>query len=256
MRMPHSSIGTPFGRPGEVDPAMDSQASVMRHWFRKDWFDKPELQAQFKERYGYDLGVPVNWSAYEDIAEFFSVHVKEIDGVRVYGHMDYGKRAPDLGWRMTVGDVEPRIGDVLALTGHEVGEVIGQLQARVRADEVRIVDVGVVEVTTGLHLGLDRLDDLAFAEELVIHLDAGDLLEGFGQRIRLVLVSRNGLRQHVDFHALEGLGRLDEPLHLGNLLGTRQLRGLEFVIHPSLCRCHVGLGGARTCHHGKYCRRR
>ena len=45
--------------------------------------------------------MPVNWSAYEDIAEFFSVHVKEIDGVRVYGHMDYGKRAPDLGWRMT-----------------------------------------------------------------------------------------------------------------------------------------------------------
>ena len=27
--------------------------------------------------------------------------MKEIDGVRVYGHMDYGKRAPDLGWRMT-----------------------------------------------------------------------------------------------------------------------------------------------------------
>ena len=24
-----------------------------------------------------------------------------IDGVRIYGHMDYGKRAPDLGWRMT-----------------------------------------------------------------------------------------------------------------------------------------------------------
>ena len=45
--------------------------------------------------------MPVNWSAYEDIAEFFSEHIKEIDGVRVYGHMDYGKRAPDLGWRMT-----------------------------------------------------------------------------------------------------------------------------------------------------------
>ena len=71
------------------------------YWFRKDWFDRPELQARFKEIYGYDLGVPRNWSAYEDIAEFFSVHVKEIDGVRVYGHMDYGKRAPDLGWRMT-----------------------------------------------------------------------------------------------------------------------------------------------------------
>ena len=45
--------------------------------------------------------MPVNWSAYEDIAEFFTNDVKEIDGVQVYGHMDYGKRAPDLGWRMT-----------------------------------------------------------------------------------------------------------------------------------------------------------
>jgi glycerol transport system substrate-binding protein len=45
--------------------------------------------------------VPVNWSAYEDIAEFFTNDVGEIDGVQVYGHMDYGKRAPDLGWRMT-----------------------------------------------------------------------------------------------------------------------------------------------------------
>ena len=34
--------------------------------------------------------------------EVFDGHlVLEIDGVRVYGHMDYGKRAPDLGWRMT-----------------------------------------------------------------------------------------------------------------------------------------------------------
>ncbi len=55
----------------------------------------------FKDKYGYELGVPVNWSAYEDIAEFFTNDVKEIDGVRIYGHMDYGKRAPDLGWRMT-----------------------------------------------------------------------------------------------------------------------------------------------------------
>ena len=38
-------------------------------------------KAAFKEKYGYDLGVPVNWSAYEDIAEFFTNDVKEIDGV-------------------------------------------------------------------------------------------------------------------------------------------------------------------------------
>lgn len=71
------------------------------YWFRKDWFDREDFQEQFRDLYGYDLGVPVNWSAYEDIADFFTNHVGEIDGVRIYGHMDYGKRAPDLGWRMT-----------------------------------------------------------------------------------------------------------------------------------------------------------
>ena len=43
--------------------------------------------------------MPVNWSAYEDIAEFFTG--REIDGKKVYGHMDYGKKDPSLGWRFT-----------------------------------------------------------------------------------------------------------------------------------------------------------
>ena len=45
--------------------------------------------------------MPVNWSAYEDIAEFFTNDVKTIDGKPVYGHMDYGKKDPSLGWRFT-----------------------------------------------------------------------------------------------------------------------------------------------------------
>ncbi|RJL07479.1 ABC transporter substrate-binding protein [Paracoccus siganidrum] len=69
------------------------------YWFRHDWFTDPEIMAEFKEEYGYDLGVPVNWSAYEDIAEFFTG--KTIDGVQVYGNMDYGKKDPSLGWRFT-----------------------------------------------------------------------------------------------------------------------------------------------------------
>jgi len=95
-------IGKSFttGPDGKLYQLPDQQFANL-YWFRYDWFQRADLQARFKEMYGYDLGVPVNWSAYEDIAEFFSVHVKEIDGVRVYGHMDYGKRAPDLGWRMT-----------------------------------------------------------------------------------------------------------------------------------------------------------
>jgi glycerol transport system substrate-binding protein len=95
-------IGKSFttGPDGKLYQLPDQQFANL-YWFRKDWFDRPDLQKRFKDKYGYDLGVPVNWSAYEDIAEFFSEDVKEIDGVRVYGHMDYGKRAPDLGWRMT-----------------------------------------------------------------------------------------------------------------------------------------------------------
>ena len=69
------------------------------YWFRHDWFSDPEIQAEFEAEYGYPLGVPVNWSAYEDIAAFFTG--REIDGVTVYGHMDYGRRDPSLGWRFT-----------------------------------------------------------------------------------------------------------------------------------------------------------
>ena len=71
------------------------------YWFRYDWFKRPELKAAFKAKFGYELGVPVNWSAYEDIADFFTNTVKEIDGQKVYGHMDYGKKDPSLGWRFT-----------------------------------------------------------------------------------------------------------------------------------------------------------
>ena len=88
------------GPDGDLYQLPDQQFANL-YWFRKDWFDRPDIQKRFKDKYGYDLGVPVNWSAYEDIAEFFSNDVKEVDGVRIYGHMDYGKRAPDLGWRMT-----------------------------------------------------------------------------------------------------------------------------------------------------------
>src|SRR3546814_16231718 len=94
-------IGKSFttGPDGKLYQLPDQQFANL-YWFRKDWFDREDLQAQFKALYGYDLGVPVNWSAYEDIAEFFTEHVKEIDGVRVSGHLDKGKRPPDPGRRM------------------------------------------------------------------------------------------------------------------------------------------------------------
>ncbi|OUS38580.1 ABC transporter substrate-binding protein ['Osedax' symbiont bacterium Rs2_46_30_T18] len=77
------------------------------YWFRYDWFSRADIKAKFRlysiEKYGvegaYDLGVPLNWAAYEDIAEFFTNTL--IDGKKVYGHLDYGKKSPSLGWRFT-----------------------------------------------------------------------------------------------------------------------------------------------------------
>lgn len=90
---------------------LPDQQFVNLYWFRYDWFSREDLKKEFREKYGYELGVPLNWSAYEDIAEFFTGRV--IDGVKVYGHMDYAKKSPSLGWRFTdawlsiagVGDV-------------------------------------------------------------------------------------------------------------------------------------------------------
>jgi glycerol transport system substrate-binding protein len=95
-------IGKEFttGPDGKLYQLPDQQFANL-YWFRYDWFTNPDIKKQFKEAYGYELGVPVNWSAYEDIAEFFSEHVREVDGKAIYGHMDYGKKAPDLGWRFT-----------------------------------------------------------------------------------------------------------------------------------------------------------
>ena len=95
-------IGTSFttAPDGKLYQLPDQQFANL-YWFRADWFARKDLQEKFKSKYGYELGVPVNWSAYEDIANFFTNDVKEIDGKKVYGHMDYGKKDPSLGWRFT-----------------------------------------------------------------------------------------------------------------------------------------------------------
>ena len=95
-------IGTSFttAPDGKLYQLPDQQFANL-YWFRADLFARPDLKKKFKAKYGYDLGVPQNWSAYEDIAEFFTDDVKEIDGKPIYGHMDYGKKDPSLGWRFT-----------------------------------------------------------------------------------------------------------------------------------------------------------
>jgi glycerol transport system substrate-binding protein len=97
-------IGTKFttGPDGKLYQLPDQQFANL-YWFRYDWFNDEKNKADFKAEYGYDLGVPDNWSAYEDIAAFFTGRDLSHMGVEgpVYGHMDYGKKDPSLGWRFT-----------------------------------------------------------------------------------------------------------------------------------------------------------
>jgi multiple sugar transport system substrate-binding protein len=63
-------------------------------WFyRKDWFAKPELQAEFKTKYNRDLAVPKTWTELKDVAEFFQG--REIDGKKVYGAAIFTERASE-----------------------------------------------------------------------------------------------------------------------------------------------------------------
>jgi len=57
-------IGKSFttGPDGKLWQLPDQQFANL-YWFRKDWFDRQDLKDQFKAKYGYELGVPVDWSA-------------------------------------------------------------------------------------------------------------------------------------------------------------------------------------------------
>jgi glycerol transport system substrate-binding protein len=85
---------------GEIYQLPDQQFANL-YWFRYDWFNDEEMKKRFYSLFGYELGVPLNWTAYRDIADFFTNHIREINGKKVYGHMDYGKNHPSLGWRFS-----------------------------------------------------------------------------------------------------------------------------------------------------------
>lgn len=63
-------------------------------WFyRKDWFARPEIQAEFKEKYGRDLAEPQTQKELLEIAQFFQG--REIDGKTVYGASIFTERGSE-----------------------------------------------------------------------------------------------------------------------------------------------------------------
>jgi len=57
--------------------------------YRKDLFEDPTEMKNFKAKYGYDLGVPKDFKALRDIAEFFTRPDKKLYGVAIYTQTDY-----------------------------------------------------------------------------------------------------------------------------------------------------------------------
>ncbi len=57
--------------------------------YRKDLFEDAQNMADFKAKYGYDLGVPKTWTELRDIAEFFTRPDQGLYGVGVYTQDDY-----------------------------------------------------------------------------------------------------------------------------------------------------------------------
>ena len=73
--------------------ALPAYADVVGWTYRKDWFERPEINAEFKQKYGRDLGVPATLEELQQIGEFFQG--REIDGKTVYGAAIYTERGSE-----------------------------------------------------------------------------------------------------------------------------------------------------------------
>jgi hypothetical protein len=120
-------------------------------------------------------------------------------------------------------------GLLAALALHPVGQHLGAPVAPVRADQVAVVDVGVVAGLALEELGAQAAHHIALGQQLVLDLNAGQLREGARQRARFVDMGVDDLREHLDALAAKGLGGLRKPLQLAQLLGGAQRAGLELA---------------------------
>jgi multiple sugar transport system substrate-binding protein len=73
--------------------ALPAMGDALGWTYRKDWFARPELQAEFKQKYGRDLAPPATWTEMKEVAEFFQG--REIDGKKVYGAAIFTERGSE-----------------------------------------------------------------------------------------------------------------------------------------------------------------
>ena len=73
--------------------ALPAMGDAVGWTYRKDWFARPDVQKDFKAKYGRDIGVPKTLDELKDIAQFFQG--REIDGKKVYGASIYTERGSE-----------------------------------------------------------------------------------------------------------------------------------------------------------------
>ena len=73
--------------------ALPAMGDALGWVYRKDWFARPELQAEFKGKYGRDLAPPKDWDELKQLGEFFQG--REIDGKKVYAMAIYTERGSE-----------------------------------------------------------------------------------------------------------------------------------------------------------------
>lgn len=73
--------------------ALPAMADAVGWTYRKDWFAKPEIQAEFKKKFNRDLTPPKTWTELKQVSEFFQNRV--IDGKTVYGSYIYTERGSE-----------------------------------------------------------------------------------------------------------------------------------------------------------------
>ncbi len=73
--------------------ALPAMADAVGWTYRKDWFARPDLRAEFKQKYNRELEPPKTWDELLQVAKFFTG--KEIDGKKVYGSYIYTERGSE-----------------------------------------------------------------------------------------------------------------------------------------------------------------
>lgn len=73
--------------------ALPAMGDAVAWTYRKDWFARPDIQRDFKAKYGRDIAPPKTWAELKELGQFFQGRM--IDGKRVYGAALFTERGSE-----------------------------------------------------------------------------------------------------------------------------------------------------------------